>query len=58
MEVPWPRDMVERFTPAGDTLLAVLDQGSLLASPIGQWEWRRLLPDAGHVNAAAVMETD
>jgi photosystem II stability/assembly factor-like uncharacterized protein len=56
LEVPWARDMVERFAPAGDTLLAILDQGGLLASRMGEWQWRPVLAEAGHVNAAAVME--
>ena len=55
LDVPWPRDMVDRFTPAGNTLLAILDQGGLLASRMGEWQWQRVLADAGHVNAVAVM---
>ncbi len=58
LDVPWPRDMVERFTPAGGSLLAVLDRGGLLASRLGEWQWQRVLTDAGHVNAAAAMEAE
>jgi hypothetical protein len=58
LETPWPRDMVERFAPAGSHLLAVLDHGRLLASPLGSWQWQPLLPEAGRINAAAFMETD
>jgi photosystem II stability/assembly factor-like uncharacterized protein len=57
-KVPWPRDMVERFASVGNTLLAVLDSGKLLASTIGQWQWQTILPKAGQVNAVALMETD
>jgi photosystem II stability/assembly factor-like uncharacterized protein len=56
LEVPWPRDMVERFAPLGQSLLAVLDRGGLLLSPIGRWHWRPLLPEAGRVTAAAALD--
>jgi hypothetical protein len=56
LDVPWREHMVERFTPAGDELLAVLSNGELFATGLGRWQWRRLLPEAGHVHAAAVME--
>jgi hypothetical protein len=55
LDVPWPEHMVEHFTPAGDELLAVLTNGELLAAGLGRWQWRRLLPEAGHVYAAALM---
>jgi photosystem II stability/assembly factor-like uncharacterized protein len=55
LSVPWPRDMVERFAPAGGELLAVLDRGRLLASPLGAWQWRQIVPEAGRVNAAALL---
>jgi photosystem II stability/assembly factor-like uncharacterized protein len=58
LQVPWPRNMVERFAPAGDSMLAILAGGALLASPIGQWQWSSILSEAGHVHAAAFMETE
>ena len=54
LAVPWPDHMVERFVPAGEQLLAVLCNGEVLAAQIGRWDWRRMLPAAGHVLAAAV----
>ena len=58
LDLPWPRNMVERFTPAGDRLLAVLNNGELLSSQIGRWDWRQILPEAGRVAAAAVLNGD
>jgi hypothetical protein len=52
LDVPWPRDMVERFIPVGDELLAVMDRGRLFVSPLRAWRWRPLLPEISHVNAA------
>ena len=56
-DVPWPNHMVERFVPDRRELLAVLNNGELLASEIGNWNWRAALPDpaAEHVHAAAVL---
>ena len=59
LETPWPRTMVERFTPAGDQLLAVLDDGRLFASALadtaGDWRWRRLLPEIDDVQVVTTM---
>jgi photosystem II stability/assembly factor-like uncharacterized protein len=55
LDVPWPRGMVERFTPIGGELLAVLSTGRLLAAPLPALHWRRILPDIAGVNAVAVM---
>ncbi len=52
LQVPWRDHMVERFTPAGDQMLAVLSNGELLAAHVGVWEWQRVLPSVGGVNAA------
>jgi photosystem II stability/assembly factor-like uncharacterized protein len=56
LETPWRRHMVERFARAGDTLLAVLSNGELLAAPISALAWRRILPEAGKVNAVASLD--
>ena len=55
LPVPWPSHMVERFVPDGDDLLAVLSNGELLNARIGAWDWRQMLPEAGHVLGATVM---
>ncbi|HEX9616325.1 MAG TPA: hypothetical protein VGA03_02845 [Anaerolineales bacterium] len=56
LSVPWRRHMVERFSPAGDQLLAVLSNGALLASFLGDLDWQPILPQVQGVNAAALME--
>ncbi len=53
LPVPWPRHMVERFTPVGDELLAVLSNGELIATSAYKLEWRRILPDIGGINAVS-----
>jgi photosystem II stability/assembly factor-like uncharacterized protein len=53
LDTPWPRTMVERFTPAGDRLLAVLSDGRLVASYKEQWEWQQILPEEGSIRAVA-----
>ena len=55
LDVPWPENMVERFVVDGGNLMAVMNNGELLAAEIGQWTWQRLLPEAGHVVGAAVI---
>ena len=52
LQVPWRDHMVERFTPVGDLMLAVLSNGELLAAHVGVWEWQRVLPSIEAVNAA------
>ena len=47
--------MVERFTQAGDELLAVLSNGELWAAPLGTLEWKRLLPEVRGVNCATII---
>jgi photosystem II stability/assembly factor-like uncharacterized protein len=54
MKVPWQRHMVERFAQVDGELLAVLSNGELWAAPLGELEWRRILPQLDHVTAAAV----
>ena len=53
LSVPWDENMVERFLQVGDELLAVLSDGSLLASPLANISWRQILPDVTQINAAA-----
>ena len=55
LDVPWPDNMVERFVADGGTLMAVMNNGELLAAEIGRWTWQRMLPEAGHVLGAAVL---
>jgi hypothetical protein len=52
---PWSRHMVERLTPCGDLLFAVLSNGDLFAATIDNWQWQRLLPEAGQIQAVAFM---
>lgn len=54
LATPWAHHMVERFQQVGDRLLAVLSNGELYVSMLAP-NWRRLLPDAGKVNAIAQM---
>jgi photosystem II stability/assembly factor-like uncharacterized protein len=56
LAVPWRRHMVERFSQAGDQLLAVLSNGELLACFLDELDWRPILSQVQGVNAAAVME--
>jgi photosystem II stability/assembly factor-like uncharacterized protein len=53
LQVPWRRAIVERFTQAGDELLAVLSSGELYAAPTATLRWRRVLADLGPVAAVA-----
>jgi hypothetical protein len=45
LDVPWRRNMVERFQQVGEGMLAVLSNGELLYAQIAGWEWKRILPD-------------
>jgi photosystem II stability/assembly factor-like uncharacterized protein len=53
-DVPWARHMVERFTQFGDTLLAVLSNGHLLAAERERLAWRRVLPAVEGTRCAIV----
>ena len=53
LAVPWNENMVERFLQVGDELLAVLSDGSILASSLPEISWRHILPDVTQINAAA-----
>ena len=54
LQVPWPRNMVERFLPTSRELLAVLSNGELLAAPFETLNWQPLLPDFGDARALAI----
>lgn len=55
-DTPWYRHMVERFTPAGPELLAILSNGALLSAPLPDaLPWRPALPGISGVAAAAFM---
>ncbi len=51
LDVPWRRGMVERFTQAGDDILAVLSTGELLITALAELQWRRVLPSISGVTA-------
>lgn len=53
LAVPWNQNMVERFLQVGDELLAVLSDGSLLASSLPELSWRPILPEITKINAAS-----
>jgi photosystem II stability/assembly factor-like uncharacterized protein len=50
--LPWKDHMVERFTAAGDELIAVLSNGELLTSRMDELNWSKILPEAGWVLGA------
>lgn len=55
LPVPWSNHMVERFTQAGQNLLAVLSNGELLSASLDTFEWRLILPDIHGVHAVTLM---
>ena len=52
-EVPWSNTMPERFAQVADELFAVLDDGHLLVSSLESLKWKRVVHEAGKVNAVA-----
>jgi photosystem II stability/assembly factor-like uncharacterized protein len=54
LQVPWPRNMVERFLATEKELLGVLSSGELLAAPFDTLNWQPLLPDLGDARALAI----
>jgi photosystem II stability/assembly factor-like uncharacterized protein len=50
---PWRRSVVERLTPVGAELFAVVANGQLFAAPQATLEWRRALADLPGVNGVA-----
>jgi len=55
LDTPWPNHMVERFVSIGVHLFAVLSNGQLLVSPIGDWHWRYLLKGVRGISGVASM---
>jgi len=55
IDTPMPRCMVERLTPIGDELFAVLSDGRLLATRIDLLHWREVLSDIQSINAVTTM---
>ena len=55
LEVPWSRNMVERFLQDGEELFAVLANGELLSAPLGTLAWQRILPDVEGVRCLGFM---
>jgi photosystem II stability/assembly factor-like uncharacterized protein len=53
LDTPWPATMVERFTVAGEELLALLSDGRLYAAPPATLAWRQVLAEVGGVRAVA-----
>lgn len=53
LAVPWRNNMIERFTQAGEELLAVLAQGQIISSSLKKREWNETLPEIHGVQAAA-----
>jgi photosystem II stability/assembly factor-like uncharacterized protein len=51
LETPWPNHMVERFSHAGQELLGVLSNGEILAAPLDDFQWRRILENITNANA-------
>lgn len=54
LKTPWRDHMVERLTPLGDELLAVLSNGHLYSAPLDTLQWIRILPHVAHAAALAV----
>lgn len=53
LHTPWPQYMVERFSPIGGELWAVLSNGNLLLAPLSTLEWRQALADVRDITALA-----
>jgi hypothetical protein len=47
--------MVERFHQIGDRLFAVLSNGDLLVSAIGEWQWNQIFSDVPKIRAISTM---
>jgi hypothetical protein len=52
-QAPWPNHMVERFYEMDGRLFALLSNGHLLVSAIGQWHWQRVFADTPKIRALA-----
>lgn len=55
LEAPWEGAPIERFTQVGDELLAVRDDGRVLAASLGVLAWRFVLEDVSGVNALTAL---
>jgi photosystem II stability/assembly factor-like uncharacterized protein len=55
LPTPWEESMVERFSLAGENLLAVLSTGELYTAPLLSMEWERILPEIKDVQAAVMI---
>ena len=55
LETPWSNHMVECLVLWNEELLAVLSNGHLIAAPLRDLTWRRVLPEVDDALAAAVM---
>ncbi len=53
LPVPWTENMVERFLPIDQELLAVLSDGSLLSTRLPDFSWQPILPEVTRINAVA-----
>jgi photosystem II stability/assembly factor-like uncharacterized protein len=53
LPTPWRRAVVERLTPVGGDLFAVVSDGLLYAAPLETLVWRRALPEIPGVAAVA-----
>ncbi len=55
LDVPWRRDMVERFVQIEDDLFAVLAGGTLLAAPLKTLAWERILTEVQDITCVTAM---
>jgi len=56
LETPWQRTMVERFYGHNDMLLALLSDGRLFFSELGQWNWLQIFEEAPGIRALAISD--
>jgi hypothetical protein len=54
LDLPWHRYMVERFSQAGEDLLAVLSNGETWITSLEEVAWKRILPEVHNVKAASM----
>lgn len=55
LDAPWePGTLVERFTQVGETLLALLSDGTLFSAPLATLAWQPLLPEVAAIQAVAL----
>ncbi|NUM45830.1 MAG: hypothetical protein HUU38_14090 [Anaerolineales bacterium] len=51
LTMPWPHHMVERFTPIGDEVFAVLSNGEVFSTRTETIAWKPVLPEVKGVKA-------